>query len=183
MKNATVIFVEGPRGVGKTAAIAAAVSKLRKAGKSAKAVKFDRGESPWEDMSKSLTELRNSLATEPAIIFVDRFHLTETVMRISEEPEYEQQFTLNRLHKLALVIELTISNDGWQTIVLTANAKLLETRVAKRNDGRGSENDNVLDCWFAEMMAMVTDGQFITTVNVSGMTPDEEADALLGAIK
>lgn len=121
---ATVTIIEGPRAVGKTALTEA----LELYGFTR--AKFTRGTNPTKDMVSSIL----AMSQTDLNYVVDRFHLTELVMRMHDRKVNTKQvlYDTEIIHGLLRQIEANV-------IILDAPTAVLATRVKTRADGRGFE--------------------------------------------
>ena len=127
-----IIIFEGPRGAGKTTLAKATVDAIIKRGKAARYVKFQRGDKPFSDMKH---QIRDLLEHDWETTVIDRFHLTEFVMRM-----YDHKVLANQLYKDTQKIDdLLFKIPVIRTVIVTRDESLRLERIIRRNDGRSEE--------------------------------------------
>jgi hypothetical protein len=108
--------------------------KLNAMGVDAEYCKFERAENP----SVHMRDIIHSFEQNPTKVFVvDRFHLTEYVMRLADKT-----VTPSLLKRSTGVVDRAIGAAGGSVVVLTASRNTLKRRIETRQDGRGLEMES-----------------------------------------
>lgn len=138
-----IFVIEGDRAVGKTTLIknlAKVVKVWRFFDPSVPepvCEKWERGDTPHEDMLRQVDEMGN----DNKLHLVDRFHLTEFVLRTEEFLTADglqiKDETRDAVHKLELEfkeVHLALREKHALILVLAAGSKRIEQRLRKRKD-------------------------------------------------
>lgn len=138
-----IIVLEGPRGVGKTTIAHNLVPVLTNLGFKPTIAKFTRGEDPTADMQFTIRKLvADSHGPGSPATIIDRFHLTEFVMRTADDSVPRSKLALDMVS-----LSYQLEHAGAWVFVLNADESVREERVKQRDDGRGDEPVDVIDTW------------------------------------
>lgn len=139
-----IVVIEGERGVGKTTMVRTVVTMLRIARFFDKRVprvaaeKWQRGKNPHKDMIEQIKQMSN----DSDVHIVDRFHVTEFVMRLEDLLEvaavsgniHAKDEERENLHAELHHIHNELCAVHAPTIVLTCGWKTVRSRVNRRKD-------------------------------------------------
>lgn len=170
-----IVILEGPRGTGKTALAKAFIQPLSELGYTPTIFKSERGLDPYSDMRETLARLQVETASNPnKAVIIDRFHLTEFVMRIADGTVKRGKL----IHDMVDIAYILEHLQAWVVVLSTVEMER-ERRVSERNDGRGDEAPAVMDAWDYAHCFLRDSENLITFNNVFFMSTDTtKADQL-----
>jgi thymidylate kinase len=121
---------EGPRNSGKTTTINTTLALLKESGRTAYTIKFQRTARPAPPvfMIDFLTRNYLALIDSRSICLLDRFHLTEFVMRTLDK-KVDTHVLVTTTH----MIDETLRNMGAVTFILEATAETRQARLKLRD--------------------------------------------------
>lgn len=162
-----IVIIEGQRGTGKSTIAKKLNDVLEFHGVSSRIMKFTRGDNPHRDMRKQIIDM--SLDPTSEIFIVDRFHLTEWVMRVVDgQPGEKLAIEATKIAKI-------LHDVSAMTFILSCDKPIRKERLQKRNDGRGDEADDerVSAMWEFVSAAQVDEWPNVVAINTSSGLVDE----------
>ena len=126
-----IVVLEGPRGCGKTKLAELADRALTKLNVPHKICKWPRGRRPYFDMMEAIVEMEHF---GNQLYIVDRFHLTEYVMRTYDKSVFNG-YLVQRTEDIQELLRVAHA----AVFYVKADSAIRAQRVATRNDGRGDE--------------------------------------------
>lgn len=178
-----IVVLEGPRGVGKTTIARELAPALTELGFEVALAKFERGSDPTTDMLRTISSLKNDFRSSSTATIIDRFHLTEFVMRTVDNTVTRDVLAINMVN-----LSYALERAGAWVFVMTAPEAVRKDRVTKRDDGRPDEPPEVLATWqFLTTFLMGPSGRniFANTlfINTYKATPGVVVAEMMGMIR